>query len=167
MSRLSRNSIKRLLFFCWASTSVSCIPILSPALWAGEIVEVIGIDFGNVQFSSAKECVVVLDSATGPGHPDATGCVVSEGQSGKITISSTTDEQLLVEYSDSTDLQLSDSTVTVTKIRSYSQYSNEYVALEAGNTYDIHLGGQLNVFGKEATGSHSGKLEVRLTFTVE
>lgn len=137
----------------------------SSPVWAGEVLEVIGLDFGSVAFIP-RECEVVINAKNGETTPEATNAVVSDGKSGKITIQSDVIEQVLVEYPDSVSLHSSDETIVISGVQSYSQYHSQFVDLEANVPHDIHIGGKLTLDGNEGAGNYSGTLQVELTFTV-
>ncbi len=138
----------------------------SSALWAGEVVEVVAMSFGEVEINPAS-CEVTLDAKNGAVKAMPTRTVVVGGDSGKITIRSAVEEQVHIEYNDSAFLWSAEEKIGISDVQSLSQYHNQYINLEGSNIpVDIHIGGRLVLTGDESIGNYSGKMEIVLTFTV-
>jgi hypothetical protein len=143
---------------------LSSLFFVSPLL-AGEVLDVIGLDFGAVDFIP-RSFEVVIDAKNGQVTPEARNAVVTGGRSGKITVRSDTDAQVLVEYPDSVRLRSSGESIVVSGVQAYSQFHSQFVELDANISQDIHVGGKLMLGGYEEEGTYSGILRVNLTFTV-
>lgn len=138
----------------------------SSSLWGGEVVQVTPIAFGSIELNPAGD-TVTINARNGVSTPVSSRSVVTEGRSGKITVTSTVPEQVTITYPQNVTLRAGSKTITISDIPTYSEYSSGFVDLPGSNIQvEIDIGGKLSLNGDETTTAFSGTMTVELTFNI-
>ncbi len=140
--------------------------VTSSPLFGGEVVQVTPIGFGTIELNPAGD-IVTINAKNGAGTPVCSRSVVTGGNSGKITVTSTVPEQVTINYPENVTLRSGSQILTIREIPSYSEYSSGFVDLPGSNIQvEIDIGGRLLLNGHETTTAFSGTMIVELTFHI-
>ncbi len=140
--------------------------VTSSSLWGGEVIQVTPFNFGTIELNPGGD-TITINAKTGASPPVSNRSVVTGGNSGKITVSSTVPEQLTINYPENVTLRSGSHTLTISDIPLHSEYSTGFADLPGSDIQlEIDIGGQLSLNGDETTTAFSGTMTVELTFVI-
>lgn len=139
------------------------LAVTSPAGFAGEVT---AMSFGAIALYPGASSVVIA-AEKGPATPLGIQSVVTDGNSGLLTLNATSGEEELVAigYPESLLLSCGSHHVTVTEIPARSQYNSTDVVLPgSGVAVTVSIGGVLQLLGNEAPCNYSGTMYLQLLY---
>ena len=152
----------RLLF----AIVVISLSFASPAVFAGEVLQIQPIDFGSIELNPAGDTVVLNGNEENAVPVSSTSLVIGGGR-GKIILTSPVEEQVTIDYPSSVTLRSSSHNLSISKVRTYSQYSSGFVNLPGNDIpVTVGIGGELVLSGQEDTVPFNGTMTIILTFNV-
>lgn len=159
-----RTSVQRVKIISFTLLTLFCFFPASNDLEAGEVYQVTPLSFGSIDLNPSGDTILIA-AKNGAASPTSFQSVVTGGNSGQLTLRSTTVEHVDIVYPSSVPISGGGDILLITHIADNSQYTGVGVDLPGGNIpVTVSVGGQIKLKGNEDNRTFSGSMTINLFF---